>query len=437
MTAKKRSGVEKKKLSDSRVVNALQPHLTRRAVIYFDDRIPGLGVRVMRSGAKSWVLKYRNKHSEQRLYTIGTAGRNGMNPGDARKRAGALKTRIDNDADPQAEKHSARHGMKVEELCDQYLEAEKGRIKASTLAVDRSRIERHVKPLLGKRAVASLTRRDIEKFLNDVIAGKSVAKVNPDRQKRGGMARGGPGVAARSVSMLGTILERAVQDGVLAGNPVRGVKRPKDNAKKPPFSFRAVASTGEAIRAREVTLENVSGLRAIRFLMLTGLRRMEALTLTWGMVDVRARCIRFADTKSGAQTRPIGRAALEWLASFEPKHAKPSDYVFPGAQGGKHLVGLPKVWERVAKEAGIADVSLHGLRHWFASTAADMNFSELTIAGLLGHRVKGVTARYATTPDSALLIAADRVSLRIAAVLDGQEAGSNVVPFDSASASAV
>jgi hypothetical protein len=54
----------------------------------------------------------------------------------------------------------------------------------------------------------------------------------------------------------------------------------------------------------------------------------------------------------------------------------------------------------------------------FASAVAEMNFSKLTIAGLLGHRVKGVTARYVTAPDSALLAAADRVALRILETLD-------------------
>jgi integrase len=147
---------------------------------------------------------------------------------------------------------------------------------------------------------------------------------------------------------------------------------------------------------------------------------MEALTLKWGMVDRRARCIRFEDTKTGEQTRPLGRAALDWLTSFEPKDAKPGVYVFPGVIEGEHLVGLPKIWARVTKRAGIQEVSLHGLRHWFASAAAAMNFSELTIAGLLGHHVKGVTARYATAPDSALVAAADRVSLRISDALDSK-----------------
>jgi integrase len=115
-------------------------------------------------------------------------------------------------------------------------------------------------------------------------------------------------------------------------------------------------------------------------------------------------------------------AALESLASFQPKDSKSADYIFTGAEAGKHLVGLPKIWARVAKRAALDGVSLHGLRHWFASAAAEMNFSELTIAGLLGHHVKGITARYATAPDSALLAAADRVAARISESMEAPRA---------------
>jgi hypothetical protein len=46
-----------------------------------------------------------------------------------------------------------------------------------------------------------------------------------------------------------------------------------------------------------------------------------------------------------------------------------------------------------------------------------MGFSELTIAGLLGHKVPGVTARYAHMPDSVLVAAADRVAGAVIRVL--------------------
>lgn len=299
------------------------------------------------------------------------------------------------------------------ELCDEYMEAGKGRIKESTLLVDRSRIDCHVKPLLGTRVVASLTALDMEKFLRDVAAGKGSKQRKATG--RGGKTRGGQGVASRTLSMLGTILQRAVRDGVLKTNPVRGVKRPKDKIRKPPFSFEALAKVGEVLREAEAASENAAAIAAVRLLALTGLRRMEALALKWEEVDFKARCLRLSDTKTGPQIRPIGRAALDLLDSVPRYENQP--YVFPSKTEEGHLVGLPRFWDRIAKRASVKGVTLHGLRHWFASAAAEMNYSELTIAGLLGHKIKGVTARYATTPDSALLTAADRVSTRIESIL--------------------
>ena len=62
----------------------------------------------------------------------------------------------------------------------------------------------------------------------------------------------------------------------------------------------------------------------------------------------------------------------------------------------------------------------HTLRHSFASIAADLGYSELVIAGLLGHSAGSVTSGYVHL-DSALVSAADRVSTTIAAALAGKE----------------
>jgi integrase len=64
------------------------------------------------------------------------------------------------------------------------------------------------------------------------------------------------------------------------------------------------------------------------------------------------------------------------------------------------------------------------LRHSFASVADDLEFSELTIAALLGHKKASVTAKYAHKADAMLLQAADVVSDRIAALMgDARPAG--------------
>jgi hypothetical protein len=49
-----------------------------------------------------------------------------------------------------------------------------------------------------------------------------------------------------------------------------------------------------------------------------------------------------------------------------------------------------------------------------------MGFTELTIAGLLGHASRGVTQRYIHI-DEALVLAADKVSARMRQLLDQRQ----------------
>jgi site-specific recombinase XerD len=81
-----------------------------------------------------------------------------------------------------------------------------------------------------------------------------------------------------------------------------------------------------------------------------------------------------------------------------------------------------RVLDRVCAEAKLKDVTPHVLRHTFASVAGDLGFSELTIAGLLGHSARGITQGYVHL-DTALVVAADRDSARIAELLDGVASG--------------
>ena len=414
------------KLSES-YVRKLETKDGQEVTEYFRD-VPGLGVRVKPSGTKTYIFKYRDPFGRQRKMVVGpvwTAKRkDGLNPTQAIDKALKMRAAVRDGQDPASARDGRRNAKTVARLCDEHLKAAALTLKPATLTMERSRIERHVKPLLGTRAVAGLGRTDMEQFFADVAAGKSVPKYKGDgKRPRGGVARGGLSQARRTLEMLAKILERAVQDGTLPNNPARKIAKQKPKRVKPPFALDTVKRVGKAMRALEAEGEPAVGINAVRHLLLTGFRRMEGLTLRWGMIDNPAHCARLPDTKSGPQIRPLGQAALDHLASLKPHGAKGSEYVFPGSGAAGHFVGAPKVWKRITAKAGVSGVSIHGLRHWFASAAADMNFSELVIAGLLGHTIHSVTGRYATAPDSALILAADRVSQRLADALDGKERG--------------
>jgi integrase len=400
-----------------RVVDLLRPDPRGRDLFRWDagdGALKGFGIRVKPSGAKSYFVQYRNSEGRTRRLVLGRVGE--LTPDQARELASDRLKQVRLGRDPSAERHAARSSITVSEICELYLADAKGRIKPSTLALDRSRIECHVKPLIGRRAVSGLTQRDIERVQADIAAGKTA---KPRKEKgRSGVSAGGRAVAARTVGMLGTILEFAKRHGTITDNPVRGVRRFADNKRRRFLNLDELRALGKAMKEAERQGKNRTGIAAIRALLLTGCRRNEILALPWAWLDVKARCIRFEDSKSGPQLRPIGASAAKQLSSQLKQDGCP--WVFKADIGDGHFVGLPRVLARLCALARLDDVTIHTLRHSFAAAAAELGFSELTIAGLLGHSVPGVTARYAHVPDSALVAAADRVSARMAAALDGK-----------------
>jgi len=122
-------------------------------------------------------------------------------------------------ADPSGAKQEARKALTVSDLCDLYLtEAEAGRLltrrriakKASTLATDRSRIDRHIKPLLGARLVTEVSNDDIEEFLHSVAEGRTALREKTAKKRGLSIVRGGQGAASRTTGLLGGIFAFAV-----------------------------------------------------------------------------------------------------------------------------------------------------------------------------------------------------------------------------------
>jgi integrase len=104
-------------------------------------------------------------------------------------------------------------------------------------------------------------------------------------------------------------------------------------------------------------------------MVITGWRRGEVLGLRWSEIDLPRRTARLADTKTGASLRALSDAACA-VISAQPRN---SDLVFANRSGATPIVGYRKTWLRIAKLGDLpADITLHVLRHSFASLAADL-----------------------------------------------------------------
>lgn len=404
-------------------VKALEPPRKGQTFLW-DAELRGFGVRAIPSGLKTFVLQYRNAEGRSRRIVLGRFGV--LTVEQARNKA-KIKLGAVADGDDPAEEAGPLETITLAEVCDWYLaEAETGRIlgrrnrpiKPSTLAMDRSRIETHIKPLIGGRQVRALRLADIAGMQADIAAGKTARHRGAGR---GGVTTGGAGVAARTVSTLQSLLAHAKLLNVIASNPAAGVRKLAGKKKERRLSITEIKRLGEAMRAAQKGGERPVALASVRLMLLTGFRISEAQGLQRNWLHAGEGYVHFPDTKSDGQVRAIGPSAAQ-LAASQPIR-KDCSYVFPADVGEGHYTAAKGCLARLCAAAKIENVTPHTLRHTFGSVAGDLGFSELTIAALLGHAARGVTQGYVHI-DEALKLAAARACDEIASLLDGREATS-------------
>jgi integrase len=400
------------------------PKITKRSVdalvagaLIWDDELPGFGARRRESGATYYFLKYR-VGARQRWYTIGRHGAP-WTPEGARKEALRLLGEVVRGSDPGAARAADRKAGTIEELCELYLAEGVATKKPSTVRNDRSRIERHIKPLLGHQKIREVTRGDVERFQRDVALGRTAADRKTGYRGRS-IVTGGTGAARLSMILLSAIFSFAIQRGLRADNPCAGVRRYQPGKSERFLSPTEQMSLGKALAAAERAGTNPNAIAVIRVLALTGARAGEVLSLRWQEVDFERTCLRLSDSKTGAKVIPLGAAAMQVIAAQERREG--TDYVFPGAHGGP-LGSIGKVWRRVRGAAGLAEVRLHDLRHSFASNIVNAGGSLPVIGALLGHRSTQTTARYAHLADDPLRDVANRAASRIATAMKGSADG--------------
>lgn len=408
-----------RKLTQS-MIEAMPAPRTGQSFMW-DGYLKGFGVRAGTTGTKSFVIQYRN--AEGRLRRLAFARHPVLKLDAAREQARILIGQIASGGDPAEDKRAKRQATNVSEVCDWYLEeANAGRIvgarrrpiKASTLAMDRSRIERHIKPLLGHRQVKMLKLADIERMQADIASGKTAAA---KRAGRGRVTTGGDGAASRSVSTLHSVFEHAVRLGVIDTNPARGVRRLASKQRTRRLSAAELVAFGDAMRTAAERGEHPVGLAAVELIALTGFRLMEAQGLHRAWVDADQRSVQFPDTKSDAQVRAIGMPAVNLLSA--QLEVATSPFMFTADDGRSHYKQVPDLVVRLCHIARLEGVTAHTLRHTFGSVAGDLGFSEVTIAALLGHGKRGVTQGYIHI-DEGLRHAVEMVSAKIADLLAGR-----------------
>ncbi|WP_197420486.1 tyrosine-type recombinase/integrase [Sphingomonas sp. CCH5-D11] len=441
-----------------RVIEKLECDGSKHGTLFWDDELKGFGIRVFPSGQRTFVVKFRTRSGRQRWLRIGAFGP--LTAEQARDRAKVELAKVVEGDDPAEDRDRLRAAITLNRLCDLYLEAADAGLvlgrkglpkKVSSIESDRSRLNAHVRPLLGHIKASEITRADIEAFKKDVVLGRTAKNEKLGFRARS-IVKGGKGVVTRTLGTLGAIFVWGGENGYVDTNPVRGVKRFADKQKKAMLTseqYRWLALALDTLEARRdrngAPMHSAVGLDAVRFIALTGVRRGEAQHLGWEEVDANGTCVALGETKTGFSLRPLSRAAFA-VVDRQPAIA---DFVFPAGPERKGYGGLSGLWktvQRTAKrladeeaatrgeallETGPLDgLTLHSLRHSFAGVAEQLGATIPTIAALLGHRLGGVTGGYILKRVDILLIdAANRVADHIVLQMNGEAPPSNIIAF--------
>ncbi len=410
------------KLSKS-FVNQIKD-LTYKDKTFTDDEIKKLAIRIQ-GKKKSWILTYRMNGKQEKM-TLGSIFE--RTPDDVRAEAIELIDMINKGINPKNHRNKSNNILNVSELCDLYMAEGVAHKKESTLKIDQGRITHHIKPIIGNIRLSELNTGDIERMMIKIMNGN--VKSAQEQCKIRGRSRvtGGHEAANRTVQLLSAIFNFAINRELLDKNPAKFVKRPKTQAKETFLTPQDIKLLGVTLK-RPSYCDKKEAINAIKLLLLTGCRKDEILSLRWDFIDFDNQCFRFPDTKTGKQNRVFGIAALSLLKEIKSKNSSP--WVFPATKGNGHYVGLPKIFNRICSskledspaDSGTVfyrpDITLHSLRHTFASIANLLGYNDFTIAGMLGHRIRSTTARYSHNVDSALILAANQVSEFINNLLEG------------------
>lgn len=128
--------------------------------------------------------------------------------------------------------------------------------------------------------------------------------------------------------------------------------------------------------------------------LLTGVRRSNLLAMKWEEVNLERAEWRIPDTKN--HTPQVITLVPEAIAILRRRKQNAANiYVFPSNSTIGHLVEPKKAWQRILKNAGIADLPIHDLRRTLGSWQARTGASLTIIGKSLNHKSSQTTAIYA------------------------------------------
>jgi integrase len=270
------------------------------------------------------------------------------------------------------------------ELVEQYLEYAKASKAESSYHSDVYRIRGHLLPHFGNIPLKSITPQMADEYkAMRVNQGAAPKTVNHD------------------LINLSHMLKMAIRWGYLENNPASSVVKLKVPKNPPKFlSQDEIQRLIEAAKYSHIYPLIITALH-------TGMRKAELLNLKWSDIDYQQGIITIQN-KTDWHTKNYKPRMLQmtpFLCEILKEHKSLMDesgfdceYVFT-YKGERILQDIRKSFGSILKASGLKNVTLHVLRHTFASQLAMAGVPLMDVQALMGHQSFETTLQYAHLSD--------------------------------------
>ena len=289
----------------------------------------------------------------------------------------------------------------VGEYLEDWLTAVRPSLRSSTATSYEHTLRKWVVPRIGHLRLGALSSAKLSALYGELL--------------RSGRHDGKGGLSARSVAYTHRIVTHALKDavswGLLARNPAAHVDPPR--VARPEMQVWTQKEVQRFLAS--VADDRLYALWTV--LLATGLRRGEALGLRWDDVDLDRRrlsiqrAVTVVDyeivvsepkTARGRRSVSIDPTTAAVLVAHRKRQIEErlawgpawqdSRYVFTTEDGRVlHPQRVTQVFKRLASEAGLPPIRLHGLRHTAATLALTAGIHPKVVSERLGHATVGIT----------------------------------------------
>jgi integrase len=332
--------------------------------IFWDDELPGFGLRLRAGGHRSWVLQYRADGHTRRASIAAVAK---LGPADARQAARRLLAKVALGHDPQEEKANKRRQAShtFGSVVDAYLAAKRPELRPTSYRISELYLRGPYFEPLHSLGVTAITRADVASCIRTIIKKHSVP------------------TAAAARRALSAFFAWAIADGLLGngGNPVEGSHRPDD-----PTPRDRVLADSELVAIWNAVGSDDDYGRIIRLLTLLGARASEVGGMRWSELDLNTGMWTLPVERSKnrrAHTIALPPAALAIVESI-PRTDR--DHLF-GARADAGFTSWPWCKQELDRRLGdaVKPWRVHDVRRSVATKMADIGIEPHHIEAVLNH----------------------------------------------------